>query len=41
MILHRTTKRGGMPTIAYAKRNLEPLGTEFKNIVGGFQGHMV
>ena len=32
----RTTKTDGMPNITYVRRQLKPLGTDFKNIVDGF-----
>lgn len=31
-----TKKTGGLTNISYSSRKLEPLGTEYKNIVGGY-----
>jgi len=37
----RTTKTGNLPNLLYVKRKLDPLGTEFKNIVDEMTGAML
>jgi len=37
----RTKKTGELTNILYVKRNLEPLGTEVKNVVDGISGSML
>ena len=37
---YRTTKTGGLPNLSFVMRQIEPLSSEFKDIVDGMTGIM-